>query len=670
MTFPLLLILGCSDSPSSGKASGQSGAFEQDALLGVAVSAEYFTRSVGEEGMGGEFASGRVATIIPTAFASMNMVVYTVPNGNQYLFVLLETNEGSLWQIMQIMPNGDVAPNINYILWSGLWDGWYPVLQSFTLDGQPYIYGQKRYNNDDGTWYFIMKMNPDGSIAGQTDYGGYPDAAYDNAVVIEGDGAPILFGQRNSDGYWYIKEITSEGRLGAEIANGYLPKPANVVPFAVGGMSYLLYLMGKEDDYQYEIISMPGTMGGVTERGYRPEHYDLPTLATYQQNGKTYVFWQGDKHWAIWELVPGGHIGQFCNEGDLDTHYKFVFPLVINPVYMSLSNWMTATYDLIKDRSLHQIAIPGSHDAGMSKSYHCYWGNSCNTQTQEEDMYYQLWKGARYIDFRPVDLTPEDGSGNDWYTGHWAYNSSPGWVGCMGEDIEEALYHISSYLGDMKSLYPDGHKELVIVNFSHGYWTDVAGEGGDLSTDQWSYVINKAYDYLSEYMLDVPPEFDFINSSYEELMRGGGHVIFLVHNDHIPTDWARGIINSNDFDIYNEYSDTFELEHMMNDQFNKLCTAENHKDKLFLLSWTLTLTEHQAIECSTNPDSHPTSILDLTNPALPYLLPTILWNWDNTLVEQHITKTFFPNIIYTDNFPMSTTQAAIYLNLAYDSLEP
>ena len=56
---------------------------------------------------------------------------------------------------------------------------------------------------------------------------------------------------------------------------------------------------------------------------------------------------------------------------------------------VSYANWMEQTLDFSK--TLKDISIPGSHDAGMYISINCSVGaGSCNTRTQNQTMLGQL----------------------------------------------------------------------------------------------------------------------------------------------------------------------------------------------------------------------------------------------------------------------------------------
>jgi len=285
--------------------------------------------------------------------------------------------------------------------------------------------------------------------------------------------------------------------------------------------------------------------------------------------------------------------------------------------------WMTECYSDLEDKTLKDIVIPGSHDSGMSVSNNCYTADTCNTKAQLYDVQKQLNLGVRYLDIRPVKLYGK-GYDGEWLTAHGKSCGSHGsssWVGCMGERLGWIFDDIGRFLSGIDK----NNKELIIVNLSHCYklktHTVFDAYCDECDSGEWDEVYNEALSKLSEYMLKCPEDFSVESTPYGTLMQGGGNIILRVENDSIPTDYSQGIINANDFPIYNSYANTLDLTEMLQDQFCKFTNPANHDNKLFLLSYTLTL------------DS-----------------------WEAAFYSN------VPNIIYTDASNCVATQAAIQLN--------
>ena len=596
----LLTIPSCDSRPGTGSDLLDEGM--QTALFGYDTNNYFFIQNVTEKGMGSEMYSGKWHQ------KYHSMTSFTMEDGRQFIF---GHHESGYWFIQEILKTGDLGFETD----SDHWQYYYPILSAFRIGDNTYIYGQKP--SDGGSYWFIQEILPGGTLGPETDNGHWKFWYETGLVTDQGGHVPLLFGQKES-GYWFIQDVS-------------------------------------------------GVMGGQTDAGSWKFYYD--TVAPFYINGRTFLFLQKEStgYWNIMEVLPGGKMGsQIGPDGHWHHRFDFVFPMLVNSEYLSTVNWMTRYFDLIKDRSLNEIAIPGSHDAGMSLTQRCNGGNACDTQTQVSDFYHQLIHGTRFLDLRPVWLDDEHDDEFDWYTGHFGKVEILGYVGCMGQTLDNALFDIKVYLKQMHELEPN-HKELVIVNFSHCYSFYINPKdiesGRECNDQEWNDMIDKSWEILSQFMLDVPAGCNPVLCPYEQLMQGGGHVIFLVDHDKIKTGYKKGIINVDQFKIYNDYSNTNNFSYMRDDQYTKLRKPANHKEKLFLLSWTLTLSEHEVKECWVKDSG---KLLDLAIDADNKLVRYIM-QW---VKEGNITKTYFPNIVYVDRFGPFATRAAIYLNQQYATLQP
>ena len=321
--------------------------------------------------------------------------------------------------------------------------------------------------------------------------------------------------------------------------------------------------------------------------------------------------------------------------------------VTINPSEPNHLTWMTDNHFYLKDKPLADIVLPGSHDSGMSLSHNCYEGDSCNTQAQVHDILGQLQRGVRYLDIRPTWL---DGhSVERWYTAHGT-SCDDSWRGCMGQSGVDVFKDIHEYVSGLNS----SNKELIIVNISHCYEITghtTVGHCSDCDDSHWEDFIKLGLFYLSDYMLKCPEDFSVESTSYDTLMKGGGNIIFRVEHGSIPTDYSGGIINANDFPIYDHYSNTLSLDGMISDQGCKLQNPENHDKQLFLLSWTLTLDATQAVLCTK-------SIIHHAKDAKPHLKP----QFESWIGKGYINASSLPNIIYTDAVDGTGTDVAIDIN--------
>ncbi|KAL2131842.1 hypothetical protein VTI74DRAFT_4556 [Chaetomium olivicolor] len=89
----------------------------------------------------------------------------------------------------------------------------------------------------------------------------------------------------------------------------------------------------------------------------------------------------------------------------------------VNSLQLNNIAWMRSMYDIIKDRQVRYVVVPGAHDAAMSKlSLDSGWwggGSASNTETQSLDHYNQLRVGVRYFDMRIVSI-----NGGDFWSAH------------------------------------------------------------------------------------------------------------------------------------------------------------------------------------------------------------------------------------------------------------
>lgn len=123
-----------------------------------------------------------------------------------------------------------------------------------------------------------------------------------------------------------------------------------------------------------------------------------------------------------------------------------------------MPNWMTTLWNNEPNfpcRSLRQITIPGSHDAGCYVNH--VYGNF-QSRTQTEDIQQQLAGGIRYFDIRPYQA--------NWLWGRsfWTYHG-PFYSGGQIDGPTGILAQVANFMGGLGP----GDRELVILNISH-FW--------------------------------------------------------------------------------------------------------------------------------------------------------------------------------------------------------
>ncbi|BDD07739.1 hypothetical protein FUAX_01710 [Fulvitalea axinellae] len=278
-------------------------------------------------------------------------------------------------------------------------------------------------------------------------------------------------------------------------------------------------------------------------------------------------------------------------------------------------NWMRDLLPIIGGRTLGQVVMPGSHDAGM---YETSLG-----QTQDKNLYEQLKAGVRFFDLRP------------------------------NADME--IYHgpvtgpsVDATLNDVRKFMDEGAQELVILKFSHFK---------DFNGNVYANLKAKIKSALSPYFFEKPTGARLADLTMNDFLEEGGKVLILCDGNfsidapetgiYTYRDWQSGDPQAGDLVVFDRYSNTTDYNAMKNDQLAKFRDyngrSQNGKADcdMFLLSWTLTPV---------------TYVWGYSRPANA-----------NLAVEmdkiQPNANGFIPNILYTDFVQLSkATDASILLN--------
>ena len=100
--------------------------------------------------------------------------------------------------------------------------------------------------------------------------------------------------------------------------------------------------------------------------------------------------------------------------------------------------WMHSILDIIGDRQLTYVTMPGTHDSGMSTiGAKTAFVSSDNTQTQFLDYYHALKRGARWFDTRPVI------SDGQYYLGHYSVDSAGTGLGGDGQLVATVISQVN-----------------------------------------------------------------------------------------------------------------------------------------------------------------------------------------------------------------------------------
>jgi hypothetical protein len=237
------------------------------------------------------------------------------------------------------------------------------------------------------------------------------------------------------------------------------------------------------------------------------------------------------------------------------------------------ARWMQDRLAFLGSKTLRRVVLPASHDSAM---YRQGFPESL-ARTQDQSIYGQLSGGIRYFDLRP-----------QWHDGELFIHHGR----VRGPKLAEVLDDARRFMGE-------GHRELVVLKFSHYEGFDDAaynGLAGQIreKLGPWLYTSLPRGKRLAEVTLG-------------EYVRNAGVVLVVCDGayplDH-PTggvwvyrDWNSTHPEQGDLRVYDRYANSVAFESMKADQFGKFDRYDGHCERdrdvpcdLFLLSWTLTPT--------------------------------------------------------------------------------
>lgn len=302
------------------------------------------------------------------------------------------------------------------------------------------------------------------------------------------------------------------------------------------------------------------------------------------------------------------------------------------------SDWMRANLSTLGPRSLSQIAIVGSHDAGMSKITHKeavpdFLLNSF-VLTQFNPIAGQLQDGSRYFDVRPII------GGGEYCTGHYT-----GSVGARGERIQDIINDVNNYTAS--------NKELIIINLSHDSNTDNGYKG--FSQEEWNRLFAQLEGIKDRIILNDNEAKDLSKLPLNRFLGSGSAAVVLVLEaaPHIQLGkWHnQGFFYQSQLNVRNEYSNTPDCVQMSRGQLDKLDHLSPTDPRLFLLSWTLTQPSPPS-DINISNATDPSTIKGLES-FLMALKPikTMAYSANKALFSDllpHCKPHVAPNILYVD----------------------
>jgi hypothetical protein len=294
--------------------------------------------------------------------------------------------------------------------------------------------------------------------------------------------------------------------------------------------------------------------------------------------------------------------------------------------------WMHDHLNVLGNRTLRNLCIPGSHDAGMNMiTARTGFVNECNTLTQVMSVGDQLIRGARYFDIRPVI------SGGVFRAGHYSDTGSIlGWQGASGRFLSEIIDDVNSFTAT--------HQELIVLHLSHDLNTDIERPYLSLNQGDWNRLFSQLMGLNFRFRPGGrnPRTLDLTTLTLADFIDNRPAVVLVVE----PTDphitlgsfATEGFYTTRNFPVFDQYSGTNVVKKMATDQLTKLHDQRPNPDAgYFLLSWTLTQDDAQATAC-----------VLWTGPSIVSLAASAnLWLY--TSLPSSINGWTYPNILYIDS---------------------
>lgn len=263
------------------------------------------------------------------------------------------------------------------------------------------------------------------------------------------------------------------------------------------------------------------------------------------------------------------------------------------------ATWMGDLFNTIQDKTLGQIVMPASHDAGMYES-----GILPEARTQDLSILGQLLGGVRYFDLRPK----YDSSTQSFNMYHGP---------STGESLTDVLNDVQTFMKVEQKM------ELVILKFSH-----FSNFGSDSANNSvYRNFINQVYDALQDYLCTQSASTQFGSLTLSQILNGSGKVLVVCDDSYAINNPQTGIFTYRDGSVacpqenrstnpaqgnlvvYDCYSNTTNYSTMVSDQMNKFNAYNGYCDgnytnipcNMFLLSWTLTPAIQSVWSCSVEP---------------------------------------------------------------------
>ncbi len=346
--------------------------------------------------------------------------------------------------------------------------------------------------------------------------------------------------------------------------------------YRVGQLSTNLDLISWGTEYQFPDLDATRPCVALTNEGYVVAIYNQgSTINLIQVTGhladktirvETRAYFDDGKHSSV---AAAGKIAVRIAQGELVDRLWYSTSLITDR-----ANWMRDRLPQLGAKKMKQLFIPGSHDAAMYTG-----GFSTLGKTQELSIYDQLLSGQRFFDLRV-----------EWNDPYFDLHHN----GINGPRLSDVLNQIARFC-------LEGHRELVILDFSHfshfGETSDPTIYNKFISEvintlGTWMYK-NKPSDRrladvtLSEYISNGPALVVVVDEAWPVLYPQPGAWVFRNSESEQAAE--------GDLRVFDQYAKDMNYEDVKKDQTDKYNKYNGYCDPktsvpcdLFLLSWTCT----------------------------------------------------------------------------------
>jgi len=334
-------------------------------------------------------------------------------------------------------------------------------------------------------------------------------------------------------------------------------------------------------------------------------------------------------------------------------------------------NWMQSSFSTIGSKPLREIALPASHNAGMSKAdlKFLFGGTPHSTETQSLNMKKQLESGVRWFDIRPVHTTRAGWSERirqffvheklvAWHTGHFSKTKQGAVVGGAGQSLKEIVDSVN----DFTQNYPG---ELIILDLSHEL-----DSGKSVQHWDWNFTPDRWQD-LYEIMGGIKDLWD-TNSTILDyssvplstfIQPGSNSTVLIRVPNHAPIPEGQttihdklpisAFVSSSDLYFTGSYSDTEDADTLSKDQLEKLRDMRpNPQTFMHRSTWTITPRLGKLLDIGNGKNSIVGQSVHAHRKLFADLWP-------------HLSKSTYPNLIEVDNINSQITALCMAINTRF-----